>query len=998
MARAPQIATRGSGDAAGDTLAAQSDPAQRLPIAGERIGQYEIIRELGRGGMGAVYLARDIKLGRRAAIKFLQSDQPELTERFIREARATARCNHENIVVIYEAGEHAGGPFMVLEYLHGAPLSSTIRAGYPLPQSRAIELIVPVVRALVCAHQHKIVHRDLKPDNIFVTDTGTVKVLDFGIAKLVQEALPSALPSVHQSVRSNASPGLPASASSPALGGGDEHMGEPAIGPELTRHGAIVGTVPYMSPEQWLGVGVDHQTDIWATGILLYQMLAGRHPLAPLVGRQLMVTGILDQPMPSLREACPELPDELIRVVDRCLVKPKAERMASAEALLDALEPLLPGRYTHKLRLHENPYPGLSAFQESDANRFFGRAQEVTAAVARLRDQPLLGVVGPSGVGKSSFVRAGVVPALKHSGTHWSALVVRPGRHPMSALASLLTPLVATTANTAAHTRATPRATTEAEDDLSGHDAMLDRLSAEPGYLGVLLRSRARRTGHNILLFIDQFEELYTLVDDPKQRSAFTACLASVADDATTPLRVMLSIRSDFLDRVSEDPRFMAELSRSLFFLAPPSRASLREAIVAPAEMAGYRFEVPAVVDHMLDHLEHTPGALPLLQFAASKLWDLRDKPRQRLTEAGYAALGGIAGALASHADTVVAELPPNRQALARAMFLRLVTPERTRAVVPVDELAELAPNAGEVRQLVDHLVHARLLVVQGGDVDGGAAVEIVHESLIMSWPLLRRWLDENQDDAAFLDQLRTAAKQWQAKDYRDGLLWRGEAMEEAKRWHRRYTGQLPELQDAYLRAVFALAARGARRRSYALLGALIFLTMLVAAGAVALVLIRDAQQEAVREAQAANRARDEVRDKLAQVEAAKREREQAQASERTARIAAERASERAAQAATALEKQNQALGDALARAEAATRETRQALGQAEAATERARQARTQAEENAAIALAAEEAATRANRRLKELRERDQERIERLQKASGTIIERLDPGDLSEAE
>src|SRR5262249_12857695 len=147
----------------------------------------EILRELGRGGMGAVYAARDTKLGRKVAIKFLSSNNhPELTARFILEAKATARCSHENIVVIHEVGERDGNPFMVLEYLQGVPLTQLLQGGRKLPPAQAVELMVPVVRALTAAHAHNIVHRDLKPDNIFVTDSGTIKVLDFGIAKLAQ--------------------------------------------------------------------------------------------------------------------------------------------------------------------------------------------------------------------------------------------------------------------------------------------------------------------------------------------------------------------------------------------------------------------------------------------------------------------------------------------------------------------------------------------------------------------------------------------------------------------------------------------------------------------------------------------------------------------------------------------------------------------------------------------------------------------------------------------
>src|SRR5438309_8606149 len=145
-----------------------------------------MIKMIGEGGMGTVFLARDLRLGRRVAIKFLQSDQHELTQRFLVEARSTARCQHDNIVVIYEVGEHNGMPYMVLEYLNGKPLTHSIKNGQRLPYTRAVEILVAVGKALECAHGQGIVHRDLKPDNIFIMDSGTIKVLDFGIAKVLE--------------------------------------------------------------------------------------------------------------------------------------------------------------------------------------------------------------------------------------------------------------------------------------------------------------------------------------------------------------------------------------------------------------------------------------------------------------------------------------------------------------------------------------------------------------------------------------------------------------------------------------------------------------------------------------------------------------------------------------------------------------------------------------------------------------------------------------------
>jgi serine/threonine protein kinase len=817
------------------TLIDEPSRPERLALTpGMRLDRYELIRELGRGGMGAVYLARDTRLGRRVAIKFLQSGDPRLTERFIVEAQATARCSHESIVVIHDVKELGGHPFMVLEYLKGQSFSDLI-GDDRLPPGRAVQLMVPVVRALECAHRHKIVHRDLKPGNIFMTDTGTIKVLDFGIAKFVYE-------------QSLADPAHPDVTSLSALA--------PSLHFDLTGHGMLVGTLPYMSPEQWGAGAIDHRTDLWAVGVMLYRMVVGRHPLAPLGGQQLMVTAVLEQPMPSAHNAGVDMPLELADIIDRCLEKRKDRRIPSATKLLELLEPLLPGRRPLELNANESPYTGLNAFQESDANRFFGRVREIGTVVAQLHGAPLIGIVGPSGAGKSSFVRAGVIPALKHSGETWETMIIRPGRHPMAALANIVVPMITTAAS-------------NLSDQVAEHQAALQRLYTEPGYLGTVLRSRAHTSHRKILLFVDQFEELYTLIRDADERRAFTACLTGMADDALSPLRLVLSIRSDFLDRVAEDRQFMTELSQHLVFVGPPDRSGLREAIVRPAEMMRYRFETPAMVEHMLDTLQATPGCLPLLQFAATKLWEARNIDRRLLTEQSYRQIGGVAGALATHADAVLAALPPRSQALARTIFLQLVTPERTRAIASVAELCELGEAHDEVERVIQQLVDARLLVIQRSSRSGGATVEIVHESLIHSWPSLAHWLDENQDDAVFLEQLRTAAKQWEARAWAVELLWRGDILEEARSWRRRYRGTLPPLQEHFLQGSFALAARASRIKRAAVAGTIAFLSLLVLAGSVALVAIRNAERLASEQAAAAREAEKLARQRAAEVSAA---------------------------------------------------------------------------------------------------------------------------------
>jgi serine/threonine protein kinase len=777
---------------------------------GALIHQYELIRELGRGGMGMVWAARDTRLGRRVAIKFLLNASRGVAERFLTEARATAQCSHDNIVIIHEVDQIEQTPYMVLEFLEGQTLRDVISAfgpGARLPPSRVVELALPIARALARAHELGIVHRDLKPENVFVTTAGQVKVLDFGIAK--------ALGTVD---RSSA-----------------EKLGDTPLGQlHQTREGAIVGTLPYMSPEQ-MGVDqIDHRADLWAVGIMMFEMLGGRHPIQPFTVEALFANATSTDPMPSIADVVRDLPDGLTSLVDDCLRKRKPERIARASDLVARLEELLPGRHGRALAEGESPYPGLTAFQEADADRFFGRARDVARMVARVRERPITGVVGPSGVGKSSFIRAGVGPALKASGERWEVITMRPGRQPLAALASIVQ---------RATTRSGPSVAEFEESEI------IERLRESPGIAGMLLRGRARATGAPILLFVDQFEELYTLVPDAVERRLFTAALGAVADDATAPVRVVVSMRSDFLDRIAEDQRFMEELSRGLVFLPPPDRDGLREALVAPIEMVGHRFESAAMIEDMLEELEDTPGALPLLQFAAAKLWDARDRKQRLLTVASYNAIGGISGALATHADEVVAAMDPAAQKLTHKIFRRLVTPERTRAIVELADLYELGADRAEVSRTIDQLVAARLLVVQTRADAGGGSAEIVHESLIDRWPTLRRWLEEDHEDTVFLAQLAAAAKQWDGKARPAGLLWRGEAMEEARRWHAVRQRELAARDRAFLDAVFALARRGRRVRRGVLIGAFVLLGAIAAGALIAVVKIRGAEQHATDQA-----------------------------------------------------------------------------------------------------------------------------------------------------
>lgn len=736
------------------------------------IKHYEIIRTLGEGGMGIVLLARDTKLGRLVAIKLLQ-DSGRATTRLLAEAQATARCKHDNIVVVHDVDETDGHPYMVLEYLEGRRLRDLLSTdangvGRALAMDLALDIVTSVVRALVAAHELDVVHRDLKPENIMILDTGQVKVLDFGLAKR-----------------------------------GDSNETQ-----------SCAGTWPYMSPEQWQAGPLDARSDLWAVGILLYELLTGAHPLAPLTKERNRTIADTNTKMPRLRDVQPER-TLVSEIIERCLQKNRDGRFASAAELLVALEHARKNDTPSARTESELPFAGLSAFQEADAARFFGRQRDIAAVVGRLRRQPLVIVAGPSGAGKSSFLRAGVIPALRRSNETWDTFILRPGRNPIAALAEVL-----------------------AEGTKDGALRGVD-LATTPGLVGATLRVFCRAFGpeRRALVLVDQFEELYTLLADPIERAAFLACLLGIADDSSSPLRVVLSIRSDFLDRMAADRQFMTQVAAGLFFLPPIGREGQRDALMRPVEAAGYRFENEAMIEDMLDELASAKTPLPLLQFAASELWEARDRDQKLITRQNYDKLGGIAGSLATHADAVFAALSPPDQRLCQAIFLRLVTPERTRALASMPEIASLAGAEGAAGSLVQYLCGARLLLLERAGDMGSITVEIVHESLIERWPTLTRWLDESTADAHLLARLRPAALQWKASDEAQGLLWRDRAAEEARTFYERRKTNLSAAQnqplsqgeERYLLSVITHFERGQRIRQRSIALAFAFLSAISA-------------------------------------------------------------------------------------------------------------------------------------------------------------------------
>jgi serine/threonine-protein kinase len=270
--------------------------------AGSRIGRYRIVSALGSGGMGEVFLAEDETLGRRVALKVLASQRMEDGEseaRFVREAHLASTLDHPNICTVYEAGIDNGRRFISMQYVEGATLQRVID-GRPLPSAQVLAIGLQIADALIAAHAHGIVHRDIKPGNVMVTPRGHVKVLDFGVAKRVA---------------------------------GGEHVGR---GSALTRSGAMVGTPSYISPEQARGADVDHRSDIFSFGIVLYEMATGQLPFAGPSAVEAM-HAIINARQVSASLLNSELPAAIAAVIDRALQKDPASRYQSVEEMMAAL-------------------------------------------------------------------------------------------------------------------------------------------------------------------------------------------------------------------------------------------------------------------------------------------------------------------------------------------------------------------------------------------------------------------------------------------------------------------------------------------------------------------------------------------------------------------------------------------------------------------------------------------------------------------------------------
>ena len=460
----------------------------------------------------------------------------------------------------------------------------------------------------------------------------------------------------------------------------------------------------------------------------------------------------------------------------------------------------------------ECPYRGLEAFREEDAPLYFGREQDTALLIEGLRTTRFVGVLGPSGSGKSSLVRAGLLPAVRRGaipgGEAWRVVEVVPGEHPLGALAAGLGQL--------------PGAGAPSPADLAADERALD--------LAVARALSDRPEGERVMVLVDQLEEAFTLCADAGERAAFLGNLVYAATIPGGRVVVVAAMRADFYHRLAEHPELRALVSTHQHLVGPMDARALRRAIEGPARHAGLELE-PGLTRRILTDVADRPGTLPLLEHLLVELWKRR---RDRtLTLEAYAASGGVEGALARRANEVYGTMPAERQAIARRILLRLTQPgegtEDTRRRALRSELVTRPEEQAAVDGVIDALAEARLVTTARDDVTGESVVEVTHEALLRGWPELRGWIDEDRDRLRAERRLSDAAVEWDRGGREDGALYRGARL---LTWQERDRSALNPAEMEFLAAGDALAERERetrRRRARIALGALGAVAVVVA-------------------------------------------------------------------------------------------------------------------------------------------------------------------------
>jgi WD40 repeat protein/serine/threonine protein kinase len=717
-----------------------------LELKGEPLRGYRLLERVGEGAFGVVYRATQPQIGREVAIKAVHpelANHPDFVRRFEREAQIVARLEHPHIVPLYDYWREPDGAFLVMRFLRGGSLEDLIALG-PLDPERAAAILDQTAAGLAAAHRQGVVHRDVKPGNVLLDEEDNAYLSDFGVA----------------------------------LDAGS---------PERPSGTLMRGTPAYLSPEQIRLEAATPQSDIYALGVVLYEMLTGRHPF-PESSLAALPDHHLRQPLPSVCDRRPELPVGVDDVLATATAKDAAARFTDPLQVAAALRAALQGSAASSQPVREirNPYKGLRAFLEADAGDFFGRETLAKRLVHRLEEAGetarFLAVVGPSGSGKSSVVRAGLVPALRRGALEgsdrWYVIEVLPGSDPFRELETALLGVAV---------EPPPSLLEDLRGNALGLVRAAERVLPDPDA--------------EILIVIDQLEEVFTLVTEEDERTRLLQSLTAAVLEPASRIRIVATLRADFFDAPLSIRGFGELLAARTEAITPMAPEELERAIVGPAERAGLAVE-PRLLAAMVADVADRPGSLPLLQYALTELAERGTDGV--LTLEGYRRIGGVSGALARRAEQLFEAMNGHAQEACRQLFLRLVTlgegSEDMRRRVPRSQLVSLA-GAPAMDGVIDGFGRHRLLSFDRDPATREPTVEIAHEALLRAWVRLRGWIDDARDDLRVRNTLASSAAEWEAAGRNESFLLRGVRLEQAASWAAAPKVALSSADDEFLRA-----------------------------------------------------------------------------------------------------------------------------------------------------------------------------------------------------
>ena len=668
-------------------------------LSGQIIKGYELRERVGAGGFGAVYKAFQSTIGREVAIKIILpgfSNRPEFIRRFEIEAQVIARLEHLHITPLYDYWRDPDGAYLVMRYLRGGSLREALKVK-PYDIEAAAFTIDQIASALSTAHRNDIVHRDIKPGNILLDEDGNAYLSDFGIAKNLAD-LSGDITEADAIVGSLDYLSPEQARSEPVTDRTDiyslgvliyemltglhpfhhvssverlyKHINDPlpridSLDPSVLESiNAVVKKATAKNPDNRY-VSVIELAEAFRAAAALGQDALSSNALEQLTQREQDILRLLAQGMTNK-----EIAEELFITVATVKwynqqIYSKLNVRSRVQAVARAREYQLLGQRGAEdsaqtsisiLPDLNNPYKGLRAFQAADRADFFGRERLTEKLLKCLadsaNDERFVAVIGPSGSGKSSVVRAGLVPAIRDGALpgseNWFVVEMIPGVHPIDTLEVALVKIAG-----------------------QHGESLHQQLQRDQRGLLRAAELVLPDDSSELTLIIDQFEEVFTLVDDLTLRQKFLDLIYSAATEPRGRVRIVITLRADFYDRPLQYQDFGNLLRSNMETVLPLSAKELERAIVGPADRIRVGFE-DGLVAHIVSEMTYQTGALPLLQYALAELFEKRNG--RVLTHDAYQEIGGAVGALAKRAEEVYQELDPDGRETARQMFLRLVT------------------------------------------------------------------------------------------------------------------------------------------------------------------------------------------------------------------------------------------------------------------------------------------------------------------------------------